>query len=147
MTDAARTVPGGRTATGGEQPKQKPSTLLYTAGEKVPASIGFLNAVQHIAAMLPVLVFPLLGRPGGRLGRPWWVGFGAGRAAPAKLGGGSALGFGTLGLMIALQVWARGMMRMLSVFLAMICGSLFSLVTGVAAHHPLAEAASTVLFG
>ena len=60
MTDAARALPGSRTAAGGEQPKQKPSALLYGAAEKVPASLAFLNALQHVAVMLPVLVFPLL---------------------------------------------------------------------------------------
>src|SRR4030095_3276985 len=60
MTDAMRALPGSRAAAGGEQPKQKPSSLVYGAAEKVPASLAFLNALQHVAVMLPVLVFPLL---------------------------------------------------------------------------------------
>jgi NCS2 family nucleobase:cation symporter-2 len=60
MTDAMRALPGSRAAAGGEQPKQKPSALVYGAAEKVPASLAFLNALQHVAVMLPVLVFPLL---------------------------------------------------------------------------------------
>src|SRR2546421_8347357 len=60
MTDTARALPGGRAAAGGEPPKQKPSALVYGAAEKIPASLAFLNALQHVAVMLPVLVFPLL---------------------------------------------------------------------------------------
>jgi NCS2 family nucleobase:cation symporter-2 len=39
------------------------------------------------------------------------------------------------------------MLRMLSVFIGMIAGYLVSLGTGIGAHRPLAEAASTVVFG
>ena len=251
MTDAARALPAGRTASGGEQRKQKPSTLVYGAAEKVPASLAFLNALQHVAVMLPVLVFPLLvglagglkpdqlrdllslsvvalgvgtllqcfaGRyfgsgflltfvftaaylPGsveaaksgsmalvygmtvfagvvqlllaqaiprlraffpaeiaglcvaeigiilGTLGMRLMLGIDPEHAGPARLSHGTALGLGVLALMIALQVWGKGMLRMLSVFIGMIAGYLISLGTGIGAHRPLAEAASTVVFG
>ena len=251
MVDAVRALPGGRIASGGEQPKQRPSALLYGSAEKAPAPLAFLNALQHIAVMLPVLVFPLLvGQAGGlapdqlrdllglsvvvlgagtllqcfagryfgsgflltfvftaaylpasleavkvggmplvcgmtlfagivelllaqvmprlrpffpaeiaglcvaeigiilgTLGMQLMLNIGDDRALSPRLGWGTALGAATLALMVGLQVWSRGMLRMLSVFIGMLAGFLVSLATGIAARHPLAEAASTVIFG
>jgi xanthine permease XanP len=248
MRQATPAVLRGSASGGAAPERERPSNLLYAAYEKPPASIGFVNALQHIAVVtggclpFPVLIGQAAGLPPDamlnflslsfialgigallqcRAGRYFGCGYlvtfvftaaylapslqavrlgglpllcgmtvfggmvelllaqivprlqpffpaeiaglcvaeigiilgslgmrlilGIGAASSAKIPVEAAWGAVTLALMIGLQVWAKGILRMLSVILGMIVGVLVGLALGLYDPHPIAALAGTQL--